>query len=156
MLHRRLSAGAAVVGLVTQMACYSYLPPQDAIPVVGTNVAVELNDRGRVLAGGQLGEAVMTVQGRLVGATDSSLTLSVARTVMLQGSSSVWTGENVAIPRAGVRGIRIRQASRGRSVALAAALVAGVFLIGSAITLIGGGNKKIPGGGCEPPGCDPT
>jgi hypothetical protein len=64
--------------------------------------------------------------------TDSAVTLSVTRTVMLQGSSAVWTGEAVTLPRVGLRGFRVREFSRGRT----AFLVGGVVL--AAVSIIGG------------------
>lgn len=129
----------------TQLACHSYLPAQDMVPVSGKEVAVQLNDRGRSLVGDRLGESVMQIEGRLIGSTDSEVTLSVSRTVMLQGSSAVWSGENVAIPREGVRSFRLREFSRGRTAVFSVALVAGIAILGGLISLVAGGNGR-PGG----------
>lgn len=150
-LPRRLAAGLCTVALATQTACYTLQPMQEVVPVIGREVAVELSDRGRVLVGGQLGESVLQVVGRIVSSTDSAVTLSVTRTVLMQGSTVVWTGEQVAIPRSGVRGYRIRQFSRGRTVMLSVAVFAGLVLVGVGLTLVGGGDGRPPGtGGCEP------
>ena len=138
-----------MLALATQMGCHAYLAPQEPVPAVGRAISVELNDRGRVLLGGQLGESVLQVQGQLIGSTDSSVTLSVARTVLMQGSSVVWTGERVVIPREGVRGYRIREFSRGRTAFLALGVVAGVLALGSLISLVAGGNgRPFDTGGC--------
>src|SRR5690348_4205415 len=110
---RRFGAGLCTLAMATQVACYTYEPMQEVAPVSGREVALDLNDRGRVLLGGQLGESVMQVQGRILGSTDSAVTLSVARTVLMQGSSVTWTGEQVVIPKEGVRGFRPREYSRG-------------------------------------------
>lgn len=144
---RRLTAGLCAVAMATQVACHTYLPPQEVVPVSGKAVAVELNDRGRVLVGDRLGESVERVEGQLVGSTDSEVTLSVTRTVMLQGSSAVWTGEQVVIPREGVRSFRLREFSKGRSVMLGVALIAGVAIVGGILTLLGGGNGRPIGDG---------
>lgn len=146
---RRLTAGICAMALAVQTACHTYTPPQDVVPVSGREVAVELNDRGRALVGGQLGESVLQVQGRVIGSTDSEVTLSVARTVLLQGSSVVWTGEQVAIPREGVRSFRLREFSRGRTTMLAIGLTVFVAVVAGGISLLGGGNgRPIDGGGC--------
>lgn len=147
-VSRRVTAGLCAAGLATQVACHTYLPTQEAVPVSGREVAVELNDRGRVLVGGQLGESVQLVQGRLVASTDSTVTLSVNRTVLMRGSSVVWAGEQAMIPREGVRGFRLREFSRGRSVMLSVAVAVGLAIIGGAISLAGGGlGRGEPGGG---------
>ena len=107
---------------------------------------MQLNARGRSLVADRLGESVMQVEGRLIGSTDSEVTLSVTRTVMLQGSSAVWAGEQVTIPREGVRGFRLREFSRGRTAMFAVAVVAGIAILGGLISLVAGGNGR-PGGG---------
>lgn len=155
-LPRRFTAGLCSALLVVQMACHTYSPMQDVAPVAGRAVALELNDRGRVLVGGQLGESVMTVEGLMVGSTDSAVTLRVSRTVMLQGSQITWNGEQVAIPRDGVRGFRTRSFSRGRTVLMAVAVVTGLALIGAALSLaVGGLGRDDPPGTC-PPDCNPS
>jgi hypothetical protein len=146
---RRVTAGLCAVAMATQLACHTYLPAQDVVPVSGKKVAVVLNDRGRLLVGDRLGESVQQIEGRLLSSTDSVVTLSVTRTVMLQGSSAVWAGENVAIPREGVRSFRLREFSRGRTAALSVALVAGIALLGGLLTLVAGGGGRPGGdGGC--------
>ncbi len=111
--------------------------------MAGREVAVELNDRGRLLVGSRMGEAVLRVDGRIVSSSETDVTLSVSRTVLLQGSSVVWTGEEVTIPREGLRGYRVREFSRARTVFLTAGLV---LLVGAVVAgfgiigVLGGGN----------------
>jgi hypothetical protein len=155
-LPRRLTAGLCAVGLATQMACYTLQPLQEVVPVSGQMVAIELSDRGRVLVGGQLGEQVDQVMGTIISSTDSAVTLSVARTVLMQGSTVVWTGEQVAIPREGVRGYRIREFAKGKTVMLSVGVAVGLVLIGVGLSIIGGGNgRTIDPGGCTSD-CNPT
>jgi hypothetical protein len=76
--------------------------------------------------------------------------------VSLKGSTVAWTGEQVAIPREGVRGYQVREFSRRRTVLATIAAVAGLALIAVALTIVGGGNGRgIDPGGCEP-NCNPT
>lgn len=102
--------------------------------MAGREVAVELNDRGRLLVGNRLGEAVLRVDGRVVSSTESDVTLSVTRTVLLQGSSVVWMGEEVSIPREGLRGFRVREFSRARTIFFTAGIV---LLVGAVVAGFG-------------------
>jgi hypothetical protein len=148
-LPRRLTALLAASVLAFQIGCHTYLPLQETAPTIGREVAVELNDRGRLLVGSRLGESVLRVDGRLMEVTDSVVTLSVTRTVMLQGSSAVWTGESVTLPREGLRGFRIREFSRGRTAFLVGGLVLAAVSIVGGFGLIGAlGGSPDDGGGC--------
>jgi len=143
MSRRRRRAGLSVVALATALTgCHTYLPPQDQVPVTGREIAVELNDRGRLLVVPQLGESVLRVHGTLVASTDSTVTMSVSRTVQLQGSSALWTGESVTIPVAGVRGFRLREFSQKRSVAMAVGVAGALAVVAPRLNIVGGGNGR--------------
>ena len=143
MSRRRRRAGLSVVALATALTgCYTYLPPQDQVPVSGREIAVELNDRGRLLVVPQLGESVLRVHGTLVASTDSTVTMSVSRTVQLQGSSALWTGESVTIPVTGVRGFRLREFSQKRSVAMAVGVAGALAVVAPRLKIVGGGNGR--------------
>jgi len=150
MSRRRRRAGLGAVALVAAAltGCHTYLPPQDQVPVAGREIAVELNDRGRLLVVPQLGEAVLRVHGTLVSSTDSTVTMSVSRTVQLQGSSALWTGESVTIPVAGVRGFRLREFSQKRSVAMAVGVAGALAVVAPHLKIVGGGNGRPDEGLC--------
>jgi hypothetical protein len=143
MSRRRRRAGLSVVALAAALTgCHTYLPPQDQVPVTGREIAVELNDRGRLLVVPQLGESVLRVHGTLVASTDSTVTMSVSRTVQLQGSSALWTGESVTIPVTGVRGFRLREFSQKRSVAMAVGVAGALAVVAPRLKIVGGGNGR--------------
>jgi len=143
MSRRRRRAGLGVAALAaTLTGCHTYLPPQDQVPVSGREIAVELNDRGRLLVVPQLGESVLRVHGTLVASTDSTVTMSVSRTVQLQGSSALWTGESVTIPVTGVRGFRLREFSQKRSVAMAVGVAGALAVVAPRLKIVGGGNGR--------------
>lgn len=143
MSRRRRRAGLSVVALATALTgCHTYLPPQDQVPVAGREIAVELNDRGRLLVVPQLGESVLRVHGTLVASTDSTVTMSVSRTVQLQGSSALWTGESVMIPVTGVRGFRLREFSQKRSVAMAVGVAGALAVVAPRLKIVGGGTGR--------------
>ena len=143
MSRRRRRAGFGAAALVAALTgCHTYLPPQDQVPVLGQEIAVELNDRGRLLVVPQLGESVLRVHGTLVASTDSTVTMSVSRTVQLQGSSALWTGESVTIPVTGVRGFRLREFSQKRSVAMAVGVAGALAVVAPHLKIVGGGNGR--------------
>lgn len=153
---RRVTAGLCAVLLLLQVGCHTFLPLQESAPVPRTQVAVVLNDRGRVLVGDRLGQTIDRIEGVLMESSESEVKLQVARTVTLQGSSTIWQGEEVVLSRDGVRGFQPRQYSRGRTVMLVIGAIAGVGILAGAITLlVGGGGKPRDGSGCVPPDCQP-
>jgi hypothetical protein len=148
-LHRRLTAGLCALLLLFQIGCHTFLPMQETVPATGQVVTVVLNDRGRVLVGDKLGESIDRVQGELIAAAETAVDLRVMRTLTMQGSSAAWTGEEVLIPREGIRGFQTRQYSRGRSTALVVGMVVGLAVLGGLLSLVAGGNGKPGGnGGC--------
>ena len=147
-LRRRLTAGFGAGLLALQTGCHTYLPVQERVPGMGHEVAIELNDRGRLLVVSQLGESVLRVDGTLVAATDSMVTMRVSRTVQIQGSSALWTGEAVTIPVEGIRGYRMREFSRGRSAAMAGGVLATLAVVAPYLKVIGGGDGRPGDGGC--------
>lgn len=153
---RRLAAGLCAGLLLFQVGCHTFLPMQESAPVPRTQVAVVLNDRGRVQVGDRLGQTIDRIEGVLVESSESAVKMQVARTVTLQGASTIWAGEEVVLSRDGVRGFQPRQFSRGRTVMLVIGAIAGVgVLVGAVTLLVGGGGKPRDGSGCVPPDCQP-
>lgn len=148
---RRSTAILCTVLLALQTACHAYLPLQEAVPERGLVIGVVLNDQGRALVGDRLGESVDRVEGMLVSDTGSTITLNVTRTRSLRGTTAVWTGETVSIPRAGIRGFQERRFSRGRTAWLVAGIIVGLAAVASVITLAAGGFGNDDGGGGGPP-----
>lgn len=124
---RRLT-GWLLLGLVLfQVGCYSYLPLQSELPRT-PEVRVMLNDRGRVDVGAGMGPLVESVEGVYAGEDSTTLRLKVSRVVYMRGGTSVWTGEEVAIPKAGVLGYQGREFSKARSWSLFGLTVAVVVV----------------------------
>jgi hypothetical protein len=151
---RRFTALFCAALLALQTGCHAFLPLQETAPSSGQTVSVVLNDRGRVMMAGRLGEMVDRIEGRLVQASDSSVSIEVSRVVTLQGSTSVWTGERIDVPRGGVRGFQRRGYSSRRTMLLVLGMVAGIAAIAATISLdVFGDGKPGDGGSCAPPDC---
>lgn len=153
---RRFTAGLCAALLAFQVGCYSYLPVRDTPPDPGQNVGITLNDRGRQLAGGRLGADAERIDGILLSATESAVTVSVNRVRSMRGSNSIWAGEQVEIPREGIRGFQERQLSKGRTAMLTVGLVVGAVAIASLISLTVGGNGRSELPPLCPPDCGPN
>lgn len=153
VLSRRLTALLCVVLLAVQAGCYSYLPIQETAPAAGQPVAIILNDEGRQLVRDRLGELIEQVEGTLLSASGTAITMSVTSTLSLRGTQSTWAGEQVEIPNEGIRGFRERQLSKSRTVFLTIGIIVGVAALISSLTLAVGGNGKPDDGNPCPPIC---
>jgi hypothetical protein len=124
-------------------ACHSYLPIEGA-PAPGRRVAIELTDAGTSELARYVGPRVGAIEGELVGASDSTLALSVIVTRQHNGIESFWNGEQVLVPRAYVSHLSERQLSPTRTVLFASGFTA--LLAALAVAFSGGFN----GGGHAP------
>lgn len=123
--------------------CYVSVPVNTPSPAIGTKVEVQLTDDGSQSLARYLGRNVTGVDGRLVSANDSSLSLSVSQVSLSDGDDQFWKGEQVALPRNTIATIRQKKLSVWRSGLLAGALLAAVATAGS----ISSGGAGAPKGG---------
>lgn len=124
--------------------CYVSVPVNTPSPALGTKVEVTLTDDGSQSLARYLGRNVTGVDGRLVSANDSSLSLSVSQVSLSDGDDQFWKGEQVALPRNAIAAIRQKKLSVWRSSLLAGALLAAVATAGSISSSSTGGSR---GGG---------
>lgn len=127
--------------------CYTLQPAMGGVPPVGSKVAFDVNDAGRVGLGGALGPEIAQVEGRLLEKDSTGYLVAISNVRLLRGGEQVWAGEQVRIKPEFVGNSYEKRFSAGRSVALGAAGAGGIaaFFIGR--SLLGGGS--IPGS--EPP-----
>lgn len=155
-VRHRLTAVLCAVLLAFQVGCYTYLPIQETAPQSGTLVGIVLNDRGRQLVGGRLGPEAMQVDGSVVSQSESAVTVSVNRVRFMGGSNAIWAGEQVEIPKEGIRGFQERRFSKGRTTMLTIGLLAGLVGIASLIDLAINGRSRTEIPGLCPPDCGPN
>ena len=93
----RTIAIAVVLGCATAMGCYSYVPSQASYLTPGRDVALQINDLGRVNLTAQIGAEVAQVAGILQQQTGTDYTMKVSELTYLNGKTAEWSGEPVTI-----------------------------------------------------------
>jgi hypothetical protein len=139
----RLVAFAALGVLLA--GCYTLQPARGFVPEVGTQVAFDVNDSGRVALGGSMGPEIGQVEGRLIGRDNGEYLLAVSAVRLVRGGEQVWRGEQVRIKPGHVSSVYVRRFSTARTVALGTTVGGGfaAFLITRALR--GGGNGNDSG-----------
>jgi hypothetical protein len=147
----RAVAIAAVLGCAGTLGCYTYVPARASYLEPGREVALDLNDVGRVNLGTQIGAEVARVAGILQQQTGTDYSIRISEVTYLNGRSAMWSGEPVTIRQDYVRGVLEKKISAGKT---AAAVVASAGVVGGAIlahTLVTGGNGNGDGKPEPPP-----
>lgn len=121
MMLRARSIGSVVVGLLLA-GCYTLQPARGVTPELGTRVAFDVNDAGRLALGGSMGPEIDQVEGKLLERTADEYVLAVSSVRYIRGGGhQTWTGESVRIKSDHVATVYTRQFSKPRTIALAAA-----------------------------------
>ncbi|HET9634485.1 MAG TPA: hypothetical protein VFP26_01025 [Gemmatimonadaceae bacterium] len=120
--------------------CYVY-SPAPASPGQGTQLVLQLNDRGRVALGDSIGPTGQEVEGKVVGTSDSALSLSVARVGYLNGQSNKWNGERLTIGRSLFDQASERRFSASRTWLTVAVAVGAVAAFIGSRSLLGFGSE---------------
>lgn len=142
---RRAAICAALVG--TLAGCYTLQPASGTSLPVGTKVALDVNDAGRVSLGGTIGPEIGRIEGLLVSKENGEYQLAVSGVQFLRGGQQAWTGERVAIKSEYVGTVYERRFHRGRTTALGVAVVGGLATVVVTRDLFGLGTTGRP----EPP-----
>ena len=145
-------AGALLLPGLT--GCYTYVPIWNREPAPGTEISLDVTDRGRVALSDRLGPGARRILGRLESTTDSAYTVSVTRVSYIDGDKvAKWNGERVTITRTDATGLAERRLSKSRSW-LAAGLATGALALATRIVIKGiagpGPETKPTPGGPQP------
>ena len=129
-------------------SCHTYRSAA-GVPPAGAVVRAELTDLGTVELARHVGPGVIVIEGRVVEATDSAMTVGVLAVRNRSGVESYWKGERVAMPRELVSTLATREFSRSRTTLAAGALVAaaGTVAVLFASGVVGGTRKTGTGNG---------
>ena len=112
------------IGLASTVAflagCYTMQPARGPVPDVGTRMALDVNDAGRVALGGSMGPEISQIEGQLLGKEGGDYVVAVSAIKLLRGGEQGWSGEKVHIKSEYVSSVYQRRFSMGRTVALSA------------------------------------
>jgi hypothetical protein len=128
------------VASVLLVGCYTLVPTGGIAPEVGTGVALDINDAGRLALGGSMGPEIAQIEGQLIQEDSSEYLIAVETLRLMRGGEQQWKGEKVRIKTGYVTTAYERRFSRGRTIVLTAvgigavALLAGKSLRGSGST----------------------
>jgi hypothetical protein len=132
---------------VSVAGCYTLQPARGALPPVGSQVAFDVTDSGRIALGGAMGPEIAQVEGRLVSNEDTGYVVAVSAIRLIRGGEQVWRGEQVRLKRGYVGTAYVRRFATGRSVAVGTTVIGGfaAFLITRALRGAGNeGGDRIP------------
>lgn len=137
----RIRVTVTASAMVLCLGCYSLQPIVGPFPVLGSTVAVSLNDAGRVALGGSMGPAIDEVEGRLVQRDSAEYVLSVVGVRFLRGGEQTWTGERVRIKSEFVSTVKEKKFSKGRT-ALISAVALGTVAAFVTRAIVGSGQGE--------------
>jgi len=136
------------LALALQIGCFSYLPVQSTPPAPAQQVAIVINDRGRVLLGDRVGASVDRIDGKVVSRQNGALVLDVYRVTDLRGNTATWTGERVSIPEEAILGYRARKLSKFKTFLLVGTIAMAIISsLGKTLDLFGDPATDRPGDG---------
>lgn len=144
---------AVAVSLLPVMllaGCYTHVPLQGRDPAPSTRVVVRLTPAGTEEMARQVGPRVVSIEGDVTAVREGGVQVLARGTTDQAGSTTIWNGEQVEIPRAAIAGMDTRTLSRSRSVLIAGAIVAAALIVASAFGLTGSSDNG-PGTTPVPP-----
>jgi len=136
---------------VLSAGCYTLEPAGGVTPEVGTGVAFDINDAGRVALGGSMGPEIDQIEGRLLSKDGADYVVGVTTVHLLKGGTQVWHGESVRISPNYVNTVYLRRFSAGKTIAISAigigavAALTGVVLVTSGALDPGSDSGGSPG-----------
>lgn len=119
-----------MLALTLFSACYRYTPVTTS-PAVGGAYRGHFSSEGSRQVAPLVGENVTTFDGRVVTVTDTAYLIAMSATFkQADARSTVWTGEQLVIPRSAVNRFELRELDRSRTVRAAVLYGAGMLAIG--------------------------
>jgi|SRR5687767_1743574 len=124
-------AGVPILALTLFSACYRYVPTTAADLAVGSEYRGHLTDEGSRRVAPVIGENVQQFDGRIVTVLDTAYLVAMSATLKrAEQRRTIWTGEQLMIPRSAVNRFELRQLDRPRTIRAAALYGGGMLAIG--------------------------
>jgi hypothetical protein len=122
---------AVLIGTLQLLtACYQYVPAR-SVPTVGSRVALDINDDGRVALREQLGPGIVRLEGRLSAVEGTDMVVEASSVTQIRGQSVPVDSVRVRLSQGHVERMDERRLSRTRTwmmVGGAVAIVAAFFV----------------------------
>jgi hypothetical protein len=136
-----------MLALTLFSACYRYIPATTG-PVVGGAYRGHFTPEGSRQVAPLVGENVDTFDGRVVTVTDTAYLIAMSATFKrADARTTVWTGEQLVIPRTAVNRFELRELDRPKTMRAAALYGAGILAIGVlvfSIKSLSSGSGSVP------------
>ena len=135
--------------LLVVCGCQRYVELGTSPAVTRGDVRLTVSDETASVQYGAIGSNVRLVEGKIISASDSAVTLAVTSVLRRTGFGENWNGESVTIPRRSITMVEGRRLSLSRTFATVGAVVAGSFAARGALGAGEGtaGGVRKPGGG---------
>jgi hypothetical protein len=134
--------------LLAAVSCTTYAPLRGSEISPGYEIRVRLTDRGAVNLAPRIGPRARQLEGTLRQVTDTSLVLSVRRVIREAGGEDTYGGGEIPLRSEDFESVEASKVSMPRSILVAGAVIASVFLVAKGA----GSSSGAPGGGPPPPG----
>jgi hypothetical protein len=144
--------GVPVLALTLFSACYRYVPMTGTELVPGSAFRGHLTPEGSAQVASIMGENVGRFDGRLITVSDSGYVVAMSATLKRSDQrATVWTGEQLVIPRNAVGTFELRELDRPRTARAAALYTVGLLAVGALVFSIKGIISGNPGTPSQPP-----
>ena len=142
-------AGIPVLALALFSACYRYVPTTSTDVVVGAAYRGHFTEEGSQRVATIVGANVALFDGRIVSVLDTAYLVAMSATLKrAEQRPTVWTGEQLMIPRSAVNRFELRELDRPKTMRAAALYTGGIVLIGVLVfsirSLASGGGTVTP------------
>jgi hypothetical protein len=124
-------AGLPMLALTLFSACYRYVPASAADLTVGAAYRGHLTPEGSRQVAPIVGENVERFDGRIINVLDTAYLVAMSATLKRADvRPTVWTGEQLLIPRSAVNRFELRELDRPRTMRAAALYAGGMLAVG--------------------------
>lgn len=121
-------------------ACYRYVPAPSGDVILGAAYRGYLTPEGSRQVAPLVGQDVQRFDGRIVSVLDTAYLVAMGATVkQADPRPTIWTGEQLVIPRGAVNRFELRELDRPRTIRAALIYTGAMVLLGAAWLRIKGG-----------------
>lgn len=123
--------GIPVLALTLFSACYRYVPMSSGDLVVGGAYRGHFTSEGSQRVATIVGENVERFDGRIVTVLDTAYLVAMSATMKRsEQRPTIWTGEELVIPRSAVNRFEMRELDRPKTLRAAALYTGAVLVVG--------------------------